>query len=65
MDALGDIDGVLDDFADGRTQLGLTILADLFQAEGWIWGAGFGREDSMHFEVSRELLEKWRQLGEI
>lgn len=59
------IDGVLDGFADGRTQLGLTILADLFQAEGWIWGAGFGREDSMHFEVSRELIEKWRQLGEI
>ena len=59
------IDGVLDNFADGRTQLGLTILADLFQAEGWIWGAGFGREDSMHFEVSRELLESWRQRGEI
>lgn len=59
------IDGVLDNFADGRTQLGLTILADLFQAEGWIWGAGFGREDSMHFEVSRELLESWRERGEI
>ena len=29
------IDGVLDNFADGRTQLGLTILADLFMAEGW------------------------------
>jgi hypothetical protein len=59
------IDGHLDYLADGMTQLGLTILADFFQAEGWIWGAGFGREDSMHFEVSRELLERWREEGLI
>jgi hypothetical protein len=59
------IDGHLDNFTDGMTQLGLTILADFFQAEGWIWGAGFGREDSMHFEVSKELLEKWRAEGLI
>ena len=59
------IDGHLDGFADGRTQLGLTILADFFNKEGWIWGAGFGREDSMHFEVSRDLLERWRQEGRI
>lgn len=59
------IDGVLDNFADGRTQLGLIILADFFRDEGWVWGAGFGREDSMHFEVSSELLEKWRAQGLI
>ncbi|MFQ5621855.1 MAG: M15 family metallopeptidase [Paracoccaceae bacterium] len=59
------IDGQLDSLADGKTQLGLTILADFFQTEGWIWGAGFGREDSMHFEVSRELLESWRKEGLI
>jgi hypothetical protein len=59
------IDDVLDGFADGRTQLGLTILADFFNQEGWIWGAGFGREDSMHFEVSRDLLERWREEGRI
>ncbi|WP_425093559.1 M15 family metallopeptidase [Tropicimonas sp. S265A] len=59
------IDGRLDNFADGRTQLGLTILADFFREEGWIWGAGFSREDSMHFEVSRELLEEWRAQGLI
>jgi hypothetical protein len=45
--------------------LGLTILADFFEAEGWIWGAGFGREDSMHFEVSREMIEQWRAEGKI
>ncbi|SHN13095.1 M15 family metallopeptidase [Roseibium suaedae] len=59
------IDGVLDTLADGRTQLGLILLADFFKKEGWIWGAGFGREDSMHFEVSREKLLQWRRLGEI
>jgi D-alanyl-D-alanine carboxypeptidase len=59
------IDGHLDTLGDGKTQLGLTILADFFEAEGWIWGAGFGREDSMHFEVSREKLEEWRAAGQI
>lgn len=59
------IDGQLDTFTDGKTQLGLTILADFFIAEGWVWGAGFGREDSMHFEVSRQQLETWRAEGKI
>jgi hypothetical protein len=59
------IDGHLDTLGDGKTQLGLTILADFFEAEGWIWGAGFGREDSMHFEVSREMVEQWRAEGKI
>lgn len=59
------IDGVLDTLGDGRTQLGLTILADFFQAEGWFWGAAFSREDSMHFEVSREMITKWRAEGTI
>jgi hypothetical protein len=53
------IDGVLDNFTDGKTQLGLTILADFFNEEGWVWGAGFSREDSMHFEVSRKQLDQW------
>jgi hypothetical protein len=57
------IDGQLDNFADGKTQLGLILLADFFKKEGWIWGAGFSREDSMHFEVSREKIEEWRRLG--
>ncbi|MEP2639690.1 M15 family metallopeptidase [Roseobacter sp.] len=57
------IDGELDPFADGQTQLGLILLADFFHRAGWIWGAGFSREDSMHFEVSREKIEEWRALG--
>lgn len=59
------IDGVLDTLGDGRTQLGLTIIADFFMAEGWFWGAAFSREDSMHFEVSREMITKWRAEGKI
>jgi hypothetical protein len=59
------IDGVLDTLGDGRTQLGLTIIADFFQEEGWFWGAAFGREDSMHFEVSREMITKWRSEGKL
>tara|TARA_R110002110_G_scaffold196640_3_gene406521 strand:+ start:1545 stop:2393 length:849 start_codon:yes stop_codon:yes gene_type:complete len=59
------IDGVLDTLGDGKTQLGLTILSDFFQEEGWFWGAAFGREDSMHFEVSQEMLSRWRSAGEI
>ena len=52
-----------DTLGDDRTQLGLILLSEFFQREGWYWGAGFGREDSMHFEVSREKVEQWRRLG--
>lgn len=57
------IDGQLDVFGDGKTQLGLLIMKDFFYAEGWVWGAAYGREDSMHFEVSRERIEEWREQG--
>lgn len=57
------IDGKLDTLGDGKTQLGLTILADFFKEEGWVWGASWRREDSMHFEVSRQKLEEWVQAG--
>lgn len=59
------INGYLDTLGDGQTQVGLTILSDFFREEGWIWGAAFGREDSMHFEVSREKLTEWRAAGRI
>ncbi len=59
------IDGRLDTLGDGRTQLGLTILADFFREEGWVWGASWRREDSMHFEVSRQKLEEWLAEGKL
>lgn len=59
------IDGALDTLGDGKTQLGLTILADFFKEEGWVWGASWRREDSMHFEVSRQKLEQWIAEGKL
>lgn len=59
------IDGTLDTLGDGQTQLGLTILADFFNAEGWVWGAAYGREDSMHFEVSQEKVLQWVAEGKL
>lgn len=59
------IDGKLDTLGDGRTQLGLTILADFFRTEGWVWGASWRREDSMHFEISRSQLDKWLSEGKL
>ena len=59
------IDGQLDRLGDGKTQLGLTILADFFNDAGWYWGAGFSREDSMHFEVSKNLVETWISEGKL
>lgn len=53
------VGGALDEMGDGRTQLGLILLADYFQDAGWVWGAAFGREDSMHFEVGKELFASW------
>ena len=59
------IDGRLDTLGDGKTQLGLTILADFFRTEGWVWGASWSREDSMHFEISRKQLEEWLAEGKL
>jgi hypothetical protein len=59
------LQGELDGFGDGGTQFGLLLLAELFNEEGWFWGATFGREDSMHFEVGEETLRAWRAQGLI
>lgn len=59
------LQGQLDGFGDGGTQFGLLLLAELFNEEGWFWGATFGREDSMHFEVGEETLRAWRAQGLI
>ena len=59
------IDGKLDTLGDGKTQLGLTILADFFRTEGWVWGASWRREDSMHFEISRSQLDQWLAEGKL
>jgi hypothetical protein len=32
---------------------------------GLAWGAAYGREDSMHFEVSKETIKTWIAEGKI
>ena len=59
------LEGNLDAMGDGGTQFGLVILAEFFNDEGWYWGAGYGREDSMHFEVGEELLRGWIAEGKL
>ncbi len=59
------LEGELDPFADGTIQVGLVILAEHFNDEGWYWGAGYNREDGMHFEVGEETLRAWVAEGRL
>lgn len=59
------INGILDVLGDGKTQVGLNIIYEFFNAEGWVWGAAFSREDSMHFEISQAQLDKWLADGAL
>ncbi|HUF57464.1 MAG TPA: M15 family metallopeptidase [Thermohalobaculum sp.] len=53
--------GKLDPYGDDGSQFGLLVLAEFFNDEGWYWGAGYAREDAMHFEVSEEKLREWAE----
>lgn len=53
------LDGVLDAYGDDKVQHGLTLIAPIFNRHGWFWGAAFRKEDGMHFECSRSLIEPW------
>ena len=59
------IRGALDPRGDGKTQMGILLLAPYFNEERFFWGAGFrGRsEDAMHFEASDKLVREWSQDG--
>lgn len=59
------LEGRLDGFGDGSTQFGLLLIAELFNEEGWFWGATYSREDSMHFEVGVDTLRKWAAEGKL
>jgi len=59
------LEGRLDGFGDDKTQFGLLLLAELFNEEGWFWGATYSREDSMHFEVGVETLRGWAEAGKL
>lgn len=53
------LNGVLDIRGDDKVQVGLIEIAKYFNAAGWYWGAGFGTEDSMHFEVSDSRIREY------
>ena len=53
------IDGVLDAYGDDTVQVGLTLVAPIFNRHGWFWGAAFRKEDGMHFEGSKALVDTW------
>ncbi len=57
--------GVLDRRGDGQVQIGLTLLAPIFNRHGWFWGAGFRTEDAMHFEAGDGLIRRWHAEGQL
>lgn len=50
--------GEVDPRGDGRCQAGLLRVYSHFHKEGWFWGAGFPREDAMHFELADETVRR-------
>ncbi|TPE48210.1 M15 family metallopeptidase [Amaricoccus solimangrovi] len=59
------LSGNLDRMGDRSTQFGLVVLAEFFNDAGWFWGAGYEREDSMHFEPGEALLDTWAAQGRL
>lgn len=57
------LNGVLDRRGDGKVQVGLTLIAPIFNRHGWFWGAAFTTEDAMHFEASDGLIRRWHGQG--
>ena len=57
------IDGVLDERGDQKVLHGTHLIAPIFNKHLWWWGAGYPTEDGMHFEVSIQLIQKWRAAG--
>jgi len=51
----------IDPRGDGKTQLGLSLLAPYFNKQKLYWAAGYrgSEEDAMHFESSQESLNAW------
>lgn len=52
------LNGLLDNPGNGKTQRGLALIAPIFNRHGWYWGAAFPREDAMHFELSDQKIRE-------
>jgi hypothetical protein len=59
------IGGKLDKRGDERTQKGLLEIYQIFNRHEFFWGASFTTEDSMHFEVSEQLMRRWAAEGKF
>jgi hypothetical protein len=59
------LNNLLDRRGDDRVQEGLVAIAPIFNRHGWFWGAGFGTEDAMHFEVGDDLIRRWAKDGVV
>src|ERR1041385_5467089 len=57
------LSGVLDKRGDGRVLEGLSVIAPIFNSHQWFWGAGFPKEDGMHFELSDEKIRELATAG--
>jgi hypothetical protein len=59
------LDGLLDQRGDRNrtTQAGLARIAPIFNRHKMYWGAGFPVEDSMHFELSDQLIRELHAAG--
>lgn len=51
------IDGILVPRKAHHANLGLQLLASIFNKHGWYWGAAFSTPDPHHFECGADLLE--------
>ncbi len=59
------VGGSIDPYNNGKIRRGMIDVIEVFNEFGWYSGAYFRREDSMHIEVSANLLEKWAAAGLI
>ena len=51
-------------FGSNKAQYGITLIAPLFEAEGFAWGAGETRgRESYHFAVSEQTIREWQASG--
>jgi hypothetical protein len=59
------LNGVLDPRGDRRrtVQVGMSLIAPIFNRHKWYWGAGFPIEDSMHFELSDQKIRELHAAG--
>lgn len=59
------INDQLDRRGDNKVFTGLIRLAAFFNTHGWFWGAGFGTEDAMHFEVGDARIREFYTTGRL